>query len=456
MQIDMQRLPLNFLLLALGGSYLFTLSTPIAFGQSEPTRPDVVVIVADDLGWGDLGCYGSEDLRTPALDRMASEGQRWTNFYANCCVCSPTRAAILTGCYPDRVGVPGVIRTNATNSWGNLANDVQLLPELLQEVGYQTSCIGKWHLGLTPEDHPCNRGFDHFHGFLGDMMDDYFHHRRQNNNYMRRNFTEINPAGHATTLFTQWAQAAITEMTQNENPYFLYLAYNAPHTPIQPPEKALQQVRARLPDLPEQRAKLIALIEDMDQGIGRVLDTIRQTNRPTLTIFVSDNGGQLNVGADNGGLRDGKQSNYEGGLRVPAIFHWPDEIEPSTESHAIGATMDLLPTLCEILDLEDPKAVDGISLAPWLDEPSATQKERELYFVRREGGTRYAGLTIEALRLGPWKLVHNLPTQKFELFHLADDPLEQEDLSSKNPAKLRSLMNRLMVHIQAAGSVPWQ
>lgn len=417
--------------------------------------PDILLIVADDLGYGDLGCYGSKEILSPEIDSLATEGMRWTNFYANCCVCSPTRASILTGCYPDRVGVPGVIRTNPHNSWGKLAK-VPLLPAMLSERGYQTSCIGKWHLGLEAEDHPLARGFDKFAGFLGDMMDDYYTHLRHNNNYMRLGRTEVNPAGHATRLFADSAIKSIRKLAENEDPYFMYLAFNAPHTPIQPPPSAVEAVKKRLPNIGLARAKLIALIEDMDQAIGRVMAAVRETERETLVIFVSDNGGQVNVGADNGGLRSGKQSNYEGGLRIPAVFHWPGHIEAGTECSAIGVTMDLMPTIATLTNAELPAGTDGIPLNKWLKNPTSSQESREVYFVRREGGKAYSGLTIEALRKGDWKLVHNFPTQGFELFNLAEDPFEEHDLSSSNPKKLREMMNALMIHIQAGGQVPWQ
>ncbi|QDV27897.1 sulfatase-like hydrolase/transferase [Aureliella helgolandensis] len=419
------------------------------------SRPDIVLIVADDLGWGDLGCFGAEDLETPSLDGLAARGQRWTNFYANCTVCSPTRASIMTGCYPDRAGVPGVIRTHASNSWGKLAN-LPTLPEVLSKAGYQTACVGKWHLGLSPEDHPQSRGFDSFHGFLGDMMDDYYTHRRHDIAYMRKNRTPINPAGHATSLFAGWANQAIDRMADQDQPYFLYLAFNAPHTPIQPPASALARVQQRAPEMPETRAKLVALIEDLDAAIGRVLSNIENRGRDTLIVFVSDNGGQRNVGANNGPLRDGKGSKYEGGLRVPAIACWDGQIPAGSETQAMGVTMDILPTLCEIAGSQAPTGIDGQSLTQWAQHPNAPQDPREVYFVRREGGNAYSGLTIEALRQGDWKLVHNFPTSPFELFNLATDPTESQDLSRKQPAKLRSLQSALRLHIQRGGQVPWQ
>ncbi|MCA9190341.1 MAG: sulfatase-like hydrolase/transferase [Planctomycetales bacterium] len=441
----------TFSLLLLGVLLCSNVSTQVV----KSSQPDIILIVADDLGWGDLGCYGAEDVLTPKLDALAAGGQKWSQFYANCCVCSPTRASILSGCYPDRVGVPGVIRTANTNSWGKLA-PVPLLPEHLSRFGYQTACVGKWHLGLYSGDHPMDRGFMRFDGFLGDMMDDYFNHRRHGENYIRHNRTETNPAGHATALFTNWAIRAIQEFAATEQPYFLYLAYNAPHTPIQPPTDALSKVLGRMPKLEPQRANLVALIEDMDWHIGKLLAAVKQYERDTLIVFVSDNGGQSEVGAQNGPLRGGKQSMYEGGLRIPAIVNWPGHVAPGSECHRIGVTMDLLPSICECAGGIAPPEIDGMSLTPWINEPTQVQAEREIYYTRREGGPQYAGLSIEALRQGDWKLVHNFPTQAFELFNLAKDPQEQVDLSNVEPQKLRQLIARLQHHIQRGAQVPWQ
>ena len=165
----------------------------------------MVVILVDDLGYGDLSSYGAGDLESPHIDRLIASGLRMDSFYANCPVCSPTRAALLTGRYPDRAGVPGVIRTHAANDWGFLDPSARLLPQALEERGYHSALVGKWHLGLESPNTPLERGFDRFHGFLGDMMDDYYHHRRHGNNYMRDDGRTISPQGHATDLFSRWA-----------------------------------------------------------------------------------------------------------------------------------------------------------------------------------------------------------------------------------------------------------
>ena len=221
-------------------------------------RPNILLIIVDDLGIGDLGIQGAKDIKTPHIDQLFNEGMRFDNFYANCPVCSPTRAATLTGRYPDLVGVPGVIRTHSENSWGYLSQSALLLPQLLQSLDYHTAIVGKWHLGLRSENHPNARGFDHFHGFLGDMMDDYYNHRRHGNNYMRLNREVITPQGHATDLFSEWAVDYIREREKKEgaDPWFLYLAYNAPHTPIQPPQDWYERVRKERPDLAEAREPL--------------------------------------------------------------------------------------------------------------------------------------------------------------------------------------------------------
>ena len=224
---------------------------------------------------------------------------------------------MLTGCYPDRVGVPGVIRTHRENNWGYYQPFTKTLPHQLQENGYETIAIGKWHLGLSPATHPLSQGFDRFQGYLGDMMDDYYNHRRHGINYMRDDRREIDPKGHATDLFTQWAveyinghaeeevtkdgssASSATKPSVEQKPWFLYLAYNAPHTPIQPPEAWYEKVKAREQAngdtvISDKRAKIVALIEHMDAGIGEVLTALKKSGQyeNTVIVFTSDNGGQ--------------------------------------------------------------------------------------------------------------------------------------------------------------------
>ena len=432
-----------------------------ASDQPNADQPNIVMILVDDLGYGDLSYMGASDLKSPHIDGLAADGIRFSNFYANCPVCSPTRAALLTGRYQDRVGVPGVIRTHADNNWGYLAPSAVLLPGPLRAAGYHTAIVGKWHLGLEAPNRPNDRGFGHFHGYLGDMMDDYYKHRRHDINYMRLENFEIDPEGHATDLFTTWTNEYITDLPAGQ-PYFLYLAYNAPHTPIQPPQEWFEKVKAREPGITDQRAKLVALIEHMDDGIGKVLSTIKQrtkaTGRSTLVLFSSDNGGQSNVGANNGPLRDGKQSVYEGGLKVPTCAAWygSDRIKPGSSTDFMAMSMDFYPTICDAAGAKFDHAIEGRSILPTL----VGQKQNELreisYFTRREGGTRYQGKTIDALIKGPWKLLQNSPYGPFELYNLEADPKETTDLSKKNGGKFNELSADLRHSIQVGGAVPWQ
>ena len=428
-------------------------------------RPNVLVILVDDLGYGDLSSYGATDLKTPHVDGLMSRGMRFDNFYANCPVCSPTRAALLSGRYPEMVGIPGVVRTHAENNWGYLAPDATLLPTILDAANYHSALVGKWHLGLEPPNRPPDRGFDHFHGFLGDMMDDYYKHRRHGRHYMRLGTEKIDPVGHATDLFTNWAQDYLKSRVEkskagakDREPFFLYLAYNAPHTPIQPPPDWLEKVQEREKGISAKRAKLVALIEHMDHGIGQVIATLEETGlaKSTLVIFTSDNGGQVNVGGRNGDLRDGKQSVYEGGIKVPMCAVWPGKIAAGSRSDRIGITMDIAPTLVELLRLRTEAKMDGESFLPTLLGEDQPASKRDLFFCRREGGLRYGGKTIEAIRRGDWKLLQNSPFAPLELYNLRDDPREQKNLSKSHPKKFRELAAALRRQLQLYGSVPWQ
>lgn len=420
-------------------------------------KPNIVVILVDDLGYGDLSSYGATDLRSPHIDGLLSQGMRFSSAYANCPVCSPTRAALLSGRYPELVGVPGVVRTHAVNNWGYLAQDAVLLPNVLKKTDYHTAAVGKWHLGLRPENHPVQRGFDHFHGFLGDMMDDYYHHKRHGNHYMQKGTEDIRPEGHATDLFSEWAIDYIGSRVNNPQPFFLYLAYNAPHTPIQPPKEWIQKIKDREPDINDQRAKLVALIEHMDEGIGRVLSSLDefQFRDNTLVIFASDNGGQCNVGANNGPLRGCKQDMYEGGIRVPMGARWPGKISPDSETDLQAISMDIYATACEAAGAEFAHPIEGKSFLPTLLGKAQTFK-RDLFWTRREGGNRYMGKTTWAIRRGDWKLLQNSPMAPFELYNLKDDPAETTNLTDKTRGRYNELATALRAHIQRGGGIPWQ
>lgn len=443
----------------------YSVTTRVADDEKKPQPPNVLLILVDDLGYGDLGSYGAKDLDTPHIDRLVRQGMRFSNFYANCPVCSPTRAALLTGRYPDAVGVPGVIRTHAGNSWGLLSKDTVLLPAVLKEAGYRTAMVGKWHLGLGEPNLPNPRGFDFFHGFLGDMMDDYFHHRRQGQNYMRLNGKMIDPKGHATDIFTDWACGWLKEYKHKE-PFFLYLAYNAPHSPIQPPKDWLEKYKEKHPDVPQKRARLAAFIEHLDDGIGRVLAALAEAGHTdnTLAIFTSDNGGSLPHGANNGPLAGGKQDMLEGGIRVPMCAVWPGKIKPGSRSDRVALTMDLFPTICETAAADYNENIEGRSILPTLLGKPQPPEDRYLFWVRLEGGRRYHGTPYYAVRHGDWKLLQNDPDEPMRLYNLKDnpiydlkgDPREQKDVLLAYPAVYRRLKRALDAHIARCVKVPWR
>ncbi len=441
--------------LGLGAATLATTGLATAQQKTSSRKPNIIMILVDDLGYGDLSCYGAKDLQTPNIDALVASGMRLDNFYANCPVCSPTRASLLTGRYPDLVGVPGVIRTHTTDCWGYLSEHVVLLPKLLKKAGYQTGIVGKWHLGLASPNKPNERGFDHFHGFLGDMMDDYYTHRRFGNNYMRLNENQIDPEGHATDLFSQWSGDYIRSRADSSQPFFLYLAYNAPHTPIQPPEDWLKRVKDREKDITDRRAKLVALIEHLDHGVGQIVSVLKQTSLSdnTLVIFTSDNGGQLGIGANNGPLRAGKQDMYEGGIKEPFCAVWPGKIKAGSHSDRVALTMDLFATMCDAASAKIDHTIDGRTILPTLLGQSQPDEDRYLFWVRREGN-RYGGRAYYAARYGDFKLLQNSPFEPMQLFNLKDDPAEQKPLPNNHPM-YKKLFAALRNHMIEAGAVPW-
>ena len=436
---------------------LVTVGRTYAATENTHSAPNILMILTDDQGWGDAAAYGAKDLKTPAIDSLIASGMRFDNFYANCPVCSPTRAALLSGMVPDKVGVPGVIRTHPDNNWGFLNPDAILLPKPLKAVGYHTAIIGKWHLGLEAPSRPTDHGFDHFHGFLGDMMDDYWTHTRHDRHYMRLNSNDVRPEGHATDIFSDWAADYITSRAGKVQPWFCYLAYNAPHTPVQPPRAYLEKVLSREPGIDPTRAKLVAFIEHLDVGIGRVVDCVKKTGQAenTLIVFTSDNGGHKGSHAHCGPHRGFKQEMYEGGIAVPFCAVWPGHIAPGSRSDLVALTSDLFPTFCEAAGATIKHEIDGMSILPTL-LGKRQSFDRTLFWVRREGGQLYQGQDYYAVRRGPWKLLQNTPFENYQLFNLDDDPLELIDVSDGHRSIVKDLTEKLRHHVQVAAKVPWQ
>jgi arylsulfatase A-like enzyme len=275
---------------------------------------------------------------------------------------------------------------------------------------------------------------------------------------MRRNGEAIDPAGHATELFSDWAVDYLRARAEKaEQPFFLYLAYNAPHFPIEPPSEWLSKVQQRAPELDEKRAKNVAFAEHLDACIGRVLDTLQETglSASTVVVLTADNGGSLPHGQNNDPWRGGKQSHYDGGLRVPFMVRWPGCIEPGSRCDYAGLTFDVFPTFLQLAGARPAADLDAVSLVPLLSGKTIATP-RDLYFTRREGGIAYGGKSYQAIIRGDWKLLQNDPYSPLELYNIQDDPQETTDVASTNRQIVNELAASLGAHIQRGGATPWQ
>ncbi|WP_246702734.1 arylsulfatase [Starkeya sp. ORNL1] len=406
-------------------------------------RPHILYIVADDVGFADVGFHGS-DIKTPNLDALAEGGARLDHFYVQP-MCTPTRAALMTGRYPLRYGLQtGVIPSGATYG---LATDEFLLPQALKQAGYRTALIGKWHLGHADRKYwPRQRGFDYFYGPLVGEIDHFKHEAHGVTDWYRNNDLLVEE-GYDTELF---GADAATRIGQHDPamPLLLYLAFTAPHTPYQAPQRYLDMY-AHISD-PSRRA-YAAMITAMDTEIGRVVEALKQRGMrdDTLIVFHSDNGGTRNkmfagegaVAGDlppqNTPLREGKGTLYEGGTRVVAFANWPGRIAPGGTAEGVVHVVDMLPTLAGLAgaSLEKSKPLDGIDVWPAL---SAGGKGREelVYNVEPTQG---------AVRQGKWKLYwHVALPPKVELFDLDADPSEKSDLSAQHPDKVAELQQKVI------------
>ena len=290
------------------------------------------------------------------------------------------------------------------------------------------------------------------------MMDSYTTHLRHGQNYMRLNDKPVEPVGHATEIFTDWAGEYLRERANEKSkPFFLYLAYNAPHFPIEPPAEWLAKVKARAPQLDEKRSANVAFVEHLDDCIGEVLRVLRETGleENTLVVFSADNGGSLPHGQSNNPWRGGKQDHYDGGLRVPFLMRWPALIKAGSRSDYQGLNFDLFPTFLELAGAKRTSGLDAKSLIPLLSGKEMPTS-RDLYFVRREGGPAYGGKSYEALIRGDWKLMQNDPWSPLELYNLKTDPQEQQNVAKKAPKVFREMSEALRGQIQRGGATPWQ
>lgn len=400
--------------------------------------PNIVVILADDLGYGDLGCYGSERNRTPHIDQLAREGLRFTDFHSNGPMCSPTRAALLTGRYQQRVGIERALNIG---DFG-LPHEAITIAERLKEAGYATAVFGKWHLGSQERSNPLYHGFDVFRGHLTSATD-YKSHVDRDGNYDWFNNKEINQNSNYNTIQITEDAVGFIEKAR-EKPFFMYVSHSAIHFPwMGPMDPGYRKVGK---DYNENLTKLgprgveqdvshvvTAMIESLDDSVGRIIEALDATGKRenTLVIFTSDNGGYIHYSGNhqgqissNGPYRDQKSSVFEGGHRVPAIFWWPTKIEAGRITDETVLSMDIMPTLLPLAELEPSGKtdlpLDGENLLPLLFEHQPLQSRGAVFW--RMG-------TAAAVRQGPWKLVRpNEGTHM--LFNLKSDPGETRDLAA--------------------------
>jgi arylsulfatase A len=429
-----------------------------AVAADPPKQPNIVFILADDLGFGDLGCYGQKQIQTPNIDRMAVNGLKFNQFYAGNAVCAPSRCALLTGKHMGHAAIRDNREIKPEGQFP-LPTSETTIAELLKKQKYATAAIGKWGLGMFGSSgDPLARGFDSFYGY---NCQRHAHTHYPKDLYRNAERFELKGNdGAKGELYTQdlFEQEALTFLANTmDKPFFLYLPLTVPHVAIQVPEDSLKEYAGKLgPDPaydgskgyrahPVPHAGYAAMVTRMDRTVGRILDKLKELklDSNTLVVFTSDNGGTHNVGgADStffksaGDLKGLKGSLYEGGIRVPFIAYWPGVIAPGTKCDAPFAFWDLLPTLCELTQATPPKDLDGLSLVPTF-AANGTQKNHTFLYWEFPG---YGGQ--QAVRVGDWKAVRQKLGQKVvktELYNLKDDPNETSNIAARHPEQLKKM-----------------
>ena len=470
---DPDRLVTRFFLLV----SCFALHSPAILPAASP-KPNIVLIFSDDQGYGDLGSFGSTTIRTPHLDRLAREGRRFTSFMVPSSVCSPSRAALLTGCYPKRVGMhQGVLFPYSVTG---LSPAEHTIADHLKQQGYATACFGKWHLGHHPEVLPTANGFDTYFGipYSNDMnhpdnkgkprdgaegMDELWNAPESTLTKWRTPLFEnekiVELPVDQRTITRRCTDRGIAFIRENrDRPFFIYLPYSMPHIPLYVPDEVRD---------PDPKRAYINTIEHLDTEAGRLIDTLRELklDENTYVIFTTDNGPWLTFkhhGGSAGPLRDGKMSTFEGGQRVPCIMWAPGRIPAGTECDSLASTIDLLPTIAAITETSLPsdRIIDGVDLSGLLTGDAGVVRQEFLYYTKSG--------RIEGIREGDKKVLVKYPETKkghdlsaepqVMLFDLAKDPGEKQNLAAENPDlvdRLRLLMTERDKAIEAAARPAW-
>lgn len=411
-------------------------------GKASTDKPNFIIIFTDDQGYQDVGCFGSPNIYTPNLDRMAAEGMKFTDFYVAASVCSPSRAALLTGCYPPRVGITKVLFPG--DSIGLNCEEVTIA-DILKSRGYATACVGKWHLGHLPQFLPTNNGFDSYFGipYSNDMDGVKGKNKDLDRTWRQKDYSPWNvplmrdediverPADQ-TTLIERYTQEAVKFIHNNKNnPFFLYLPHTMPHIPLFVSDEFFVE---------DVKKAYKATIEQIDSSVGRILEALKKAgvDKNTLVVFTSDNGpwlGKKHHGGSALPLRDGKFSTYEGGMREPCIACWPGRIPAGAVCSEVCSTIDLLPTFARLAgaELSDERVIDGKDIWPLMTGKPGAKSPHETFFY-------YRGNNLEAVRNARWKLRR---TKQTELYDLKDDISEKQNLADKHPDIVKRLSDMM-------------
>ncbi len=405
---------------------------------AAPDRPNVLLIIMDDMGYGDLGSYGVDDIKTPNIDRLARDGVRLTDCYANGPVCSPTRTGLITGRYQQRVKIERALSNPDRDAGFGLAPTDTSLPRLLKQNGYATALIGKWHLGWKREQGPNAHGFDLFFGFLSGATNYYTHKSGNGESDLYENTTPVERPGYLTDLITEWALKFLDATT---GPFFMEVAYNAVHWPFQtpglPPEAhEVKDYFQEAPDTPPAtRDQYRRMLERADEGIGQILDALERRGAAanTLVIFTNDNGGEWL--SRNAPFFHRKATLWEGGIRVPCIMRWPGHLPKAAASAQAAMTMDLTASILAATHTSTPPDYkpDGINLLPMLQGASPVVARRLFW--------RFAASNQKAVRDGDWKLL--IDAGKYLLFNVKHDPGERQDRAKDRPDLVRTLVQAI-------------